>query len=272
MRGLRKKAPDWPEVFDLFLADRAPTCRPRTLAFYRQTWGYWAKFSGGDAPSRELCQAFLLHLGKTYNPNGALSVWRGVRAVLNFAHKEGHSPFDPAAVTPPRERKGQKEPLTAAECRAVLAACLNPRDKALVSLLLDTGLRAQEVCSVRAEDLNWEQREVYVWNGKGGKPRTVPFSATTAKALKRWAQVREPESPWFFHNVDNSYGTQLHPVYLTRCLSRIGQRAGVTPLGPHRLRHTFGRLYVAGGGDSAHLQRLMGHETLSMTQNLHLNR
>lgn len=246
MRKFKSKAQNWPEVFSLFLADRAPTCRPRTLRYYRLQWATWEKFnSEGAPPSRELCQAFLLHLGQTCNPNGVLAVWRGVRAVFTFAYAEGLSPFDPKTVKPPREQRTQKEPLTQAECRAVLGSCLNPRDKAPVSLLLDTGLRAQEVCSLRPGDLNWEQREVFVWNGKGGKQRTVPFSAATLKALRRWEHHREPESAWFFHNVDNSYGTQMTPDYLWHCLTRIGERAEVLPLGPHRLRHTFGRLYIA---------------------------
>lgn len=266
MRKLSKQAHQWPQVFDLFLSDRAATCRPRTLTYYRVQWAAWVKFTPDDlTPSKEKCQSFLYQLALTCNPNGVLAVWRGVRTVFNFAYAEGLSQFDPKTVKPPKEQKGQKEPLTESECRDVLAACLNPRDKAIVSLLLDTGIRAQELCSVRPSDLNTEQREVFIWNGKGGKPRTVPFSAATLKALRRWEQHRELESPWFFHNVDNNYGTQLTPNYLNHCIKRIGKRAGVQPLGPHRFRHTFGRFYIAAGGDSLQLQRLMGHESVTVT-------
>lgn len=265
MRGLKKNTQDWETIFNLFIADRSATCRPRTLVFYRQMWGYWQNYAGKQEPTKELCQGFLQHVAQSYNPNGTRSVWSGVRAVFNFAYTEGLSPFDPSIVKQPKPLKTQKEPLTDAECRQLLKACQNPRDKAIVSLLLDTGLRSAELCSLRMSETNLEQREVFVSNGKGGKQRTVPFSGATLRILRYWLQVREPETPWLFHNVDNNYGTQLHPVYLTRCLSRIGKRAGIVPLGPHRLRHTFGRLYIAGGGDTLHLQRLMGHDTPAMT-------
>ena len=190
-------------------------------------------------------------------------------------------PVNPLAkLRPGRLPKKDVQPLSEDEHRRIIES-LDPRtatglrNLALVTVLLDTGLRASELCHLRLDDLNLATGEVRVLGGKGDKDRVVALGRRSRAVVTRYVHVFRkagefdagPRAPLFL-----SYrGRPLAREALARIVAQIGDRAGVSRLYPHRFRHTFGVTYLRAGGDVLTLQRILGHTTLMMVNHyLHL--
>lgn len=143
-------------------------------------------------------------------------------------------------------------------CRNRLKSGL--RDRAIILLLLDTGIRASELCGIRIKDI--KPGGVYV-QGKGSKDRIVPLSEPTRSALLAYLGDRKDPDDFVFKT------EQGHPLTrdaLRLIIRRIGDRAGVNDAHPHRFRHTFAITFLRNGGDPFTLQMILGHETLDMVR------
>lgn len=138
------------------------------------------------------------------------------------------------------------------------------RDQAIILLLLDTGLRASELCSLTIRQVDLKRRRVIVY-GKGDKQRMVPFSAVTAEAL------------WQYASDDRSGALANEPFFvgsrgaltrsgLLQLLQSLGERAGVPDVFVHRFRHTFAVSFLRNDGDPYSLQELLGHESMEMVR------
>jgi site-specific recombinase XerD len=185
-------------------------------------------------------------------------------------------------VKPPRPTKPTIVPFTTDDIHAMLSATARNRkyvqvhsktlaankrptalrDKAILLLLLDTGLRAQELCDVTTDNLDLTNRTIRVW-GKGAKERVVPFDAKVGRAIWEY-QTQERPSVRDKHVFLNNKGHPMDPNILYKLIHRIGDRAGVSRAYPHRFRHTFAIMYLRNNGDIFTLKRVLGHETFEM--------
>jgi integrase/recombinase XerD len=143
------------------------------------------------------------------------------------------------------------------------------RDRLIILFLFDTGLRASELCNIKLSDLNMSDRSVKVV-GKGNKERRVYFGSRTSKAVWHFVTPRIKDgqldnAPLFQVTGLDGDGPFTRDV-LGRLLSRIGDRAGVPNVYPHRFRHTFAINYLRNGGDLFTLQDLLGHTDLTMVR------
>ena len=124
------------------------------------------------------------------------------------------------------------------------------RNRAMLALMLHTGLRVSEVTKMRALDVRWpdtaRMAAVEVRGGKGGKDRTVPLHPATVELLKAWADAR-PDAEHFFCTVwerggiasGGGQGKPLSPRYVQLMVGRYALRAGIERrVTPHSLRHT----------------------------------
>lgn len=136
------------------------------------------------------------------------------------------------------------------------------RDRALVMVCLDTGLRRQEVANLTLADLDLPGRRLTVRLGKGNKGRIVPFTAATAHALAVWLVAREGAGP-----LKSLFGLNAHGVY--QMMRRLKRRAGLPDLTPHMLRHTFATYY---GGDIYDLAKILGHRDIKVTAETYAHR
>jgi len=176
--------------------------------------------------------------------------WRGLRTFYRWAAARYDVPDAMCAVARPRRRRKLPGSLDVAGLRRVMASAFSRRDKALLTLLLDTGIRLGE-----AHSLSWERvgEELVLVDGKTG-PREVPISSWT-----RWVLLGV-DLPW------RGRRGELTLAGLGKAVRRCLRRAGVDHGGPHLLRHTFARLYLRAGGDAFSLQRILGHRDLSTTR------
>ena len=145
------------------------------------------------------------------------------------------------------------------------------RDEAIILTLLDTGLRATELCSLRVEDFDPKLGRMEVRHGvsggaKGGKGRIVYVGKSARRSLWRYLAEREDrdetDAPLFVGKFDRP----LNKDALRRLIARLGERAGVRNCYPHRFRHTFAITYLRSGGDVFTLQALLGHSSLDMVR------
>jgi site-specific recombinase XerD len=142
------------------------------------------------------------------------------------------------------------------------------RNKAIIFLLLDTGVRATELCSLAIQDFDLRNKEIEVQaqGAKGNKGRIIPVTAKTAKLLWRYLATRseaDKTEPLF---ASKSTGLSLTRDGLGIMLRRLGKKAGVEGVHPHRFRHTFAINYLRNGGDAFTLQRILGHSDMAMTR------
>jgi len=145
------------------------------------------------------------------------------------------------------------------------------RDQAVILVLLDTGMRASELCSLLIEDFDPKRGKLEIKHGvtggaKGGKGRTVYLGKVSRQAIWRYLSEREdgedPDAPLF----SAINGRPFNPGTLRHLISRIADRAGVNHAYPHKFRHTFAITYLRSGGDVFTLQALLGHSSLDMVR------
>ena len=137
------------------------------------------------------------------------------------------------------------------------------RDYTLIVLMLHTGLRVNEVCSLQRDQVVLHQRSGYlkVW-GKRNKYREVPLNATARKALEDYLAAQTQESPFLF--LSQRTDEQLTPRGVGFLIKKYAQKAGLAELRPHDLRHRFG-YRMAETVPLHRLAQIMGHDSLDTT-------
>ena len=257
------------EAFTLWLeALEARGTSPRTLANYREGVGKFVAFLEQHATTLDAVQPHHIRKWliekqrKGVSPNTLHNAYRNPRAFWNWCLREELTENNPfAKVEKPRVPATVKPALTPDEVEAILRACegkewLKLRDRALILLLLDTGLRIHEAHALTVEDAS---RETLIIKGKGGKQRMVFLSAEVRLALKRYLKAcpytLQPNSP-LWQGMEGALtlnGLKLAVRY-------VGKRAGLNrPLGAHAFRRTFATWSLRNGIDLEQLRQLMGH-------------
>lgn len=199
---------------------------------------------------------------------------RGLRAFSTWLFDEGYTETNILKpLKPPRIQRKVVQVLTDEEVASLLNRFdqndpFGCRDYAIAWTLLDTGLRASELCSLTVENAHMEHGYLKVL-GKGDKERLVPVGARTRTVLLRWRDAFRPhfistELPFLFVS---STGVALTVAGLHLIIKRAGQAVGVPRLHAHLLRHTFATNYlVKEVGDPLRLQQILGHTSLEMVR------
>ncbi len=269
-------------------AAEARRISPRTLADYANTFRKLQAFIGDPvflSLDVRTVERFFAQLPTSLSDKTVLNYHIGLSALWTWAVKADYADRHVLReITPPKKEERVIVPFTQEEVRLLLNAlersrvyirtgkreCSNrqnadliTRNRAIILLLLDTGLRASELVNLLGRDVDMRNRRIHVVNGKGDKDRLIPFSANTAQALQRYLLTRtdDSQSEPLFVTQD---GFALDRIMLRRTLHRLGQRAGVADVHPHRFRHTFAIQFLRNGGNMYVLQMLLGHSTLEM--------
>jgi integrase/recombinase XerD len=228
----------------------------------------------GTTEIREFLAEVARRAGKPSTTRGRFS------ALRTFFRWVIEQPDAPIAVSPmakmkaPPARSDQPDPLTAEQYRALLAAAKEGqaarRDTAILRLMVDTGLRASEVCALDIQDVDFEVRPpaVTVRLGKGRKGRRVFLGKRGLAAVWRYLEreKRDPDEPLFVAVSGRLNGERLTRSGLLQLFRRLGAAAGVRSMHPHRLRHTFAVTFLRAGGNVYTLQELLGHTSLNMVR------
>lgn len=164
-----------------------------------------------------------------------------------------------------------EEAVTDRRRKFIMQRSTSKRDKAILLTLLDTGLRASELCALRVEDVDMRSGKVRIRAGeagkaKGGKGRIVYMGKSARRFLWRYLAEREdgedPDAPLFIGKFHRPFNRDA----LRQLINSLGGKVGVKKCHPHRFRHTFGITYLRSGGDIFTLKALLGHGSLDMVE------
>ena len=259
------------DCYELWLESmQARGLAPKTIANYRLEVGQFLRFlhehlnlTTLDAVRPHHIRKWLIHRQQQGVSNRQLrNDYQSPATFWRWCLREELTTNNPfAKVEKPRQLPTLKPALTPDEVEQILQACdgkdwLRLRDKALILLLLDTGLRIHEAHKLTVADA---QRETVLIRGKGGKQRVVFLSAEVRLAIKRYLKAcpypLTDESPlWWGRN------GALTLWGIMEVVEKIGKRAELPkPLGAHTFRRTFATWSLRNGIDMEHLRQLMGH-------------
>jgi integrase len=130
---------------------------------------------------------------------------------------------------------------------------------AIVLFMLDTGVRASELCGLAFEDLSYDWSFARVM-GKGRKKRYVPISPKAIRPMQRYVLVERRSAGPFCRSYRGNALTSWDLNQLFACWS---ERSGIY-VHPHRLRYTFAVECLRSGGNLPVRQRQLGHTTLTI--------
>ncbi|MEM4168346.1 MAG: tyrosine-type recombinase/integrase [Candidatus Caldarchaeum sp.] len=245
----------------------------KTLDLYAWVFAHFTRFLG-DRPLAELhsglIRQYLAHCQDRGFSQASLGMqYRVLHAFFNWLKREGlisSNPMD--GINPPRQPKQYPFVLEESQVRALLAACDKStphgvRNYAMLLLFLDCGLRLNELISLRLSDVSLAQRSLKV-HGKGARDRIVFMGARTAKALRRWLELRGFKTTYSDALFIDRKGEPLKPRWVQQVIARLGVKAGIKSVrvSPHTLRHTAATLAVKNGMEPFALQRLFGWENI----------
>ena len=254
-----------------------------TIADYTRTLDKFAAFLGDDISVNEITSQHIEHFlasFKTLSNKSLLNYYVGLSSLWTWLVKEEIVTTNIVRkLTPPKSERKDITPFTEAEVKAIMAA-LNKsrvyvrggrtidhslgsfeRNRAIILLFLDVGIRASELCDLRVEDLDVRNNRVFVRKGKGMKERMLPFSPRTGQMIWRYLATRKdagPADPLFISKLNRPMSRQK----LSEMFRVIVRRANVKGVYPHRFRHTFAIQYLRNGGNAYTLQAMLGHSTL----------
>lgn len=278
-----------------------------THADYQRTHAQFLEFMG-DVPFAAISagdvERFMIHMKETpIKPAGVVDGWTpararyrrpktlvnihtGLSALWSWAVQRGYA-TDHVLQSVPRPRHNPEpiEPLTESQVAALIRACNESRpwrnaplttnyrpsaerDKAIVGVLAETGIRVSELCNLRVGDVEFYRGggSIRVDLGKGSKSRSVPFSRRCAGLLNGWLITRagvEPDAP-LFSNVGRNDGLPMTRDNVLKLIKRLGKKAGVKA-SPHKLRTTAACLLAKNGCAAWQLKEILGHEDITTT-------
>lgn len=257
---------------------RASNRSPRTLTAYLigvdQFRGYLEENglpTEAGAIKRDHVTGFIGSLfDRGLKPATAATRFRALQAFFKWAQAEGEFAQDPmVGLTPPSIPEQPVAMPSDEDVKLLLGALggtafLDRRDRALVLLMVDTGLRRGEIAALHVEDVDLEQNLLRVQHAKGGTPRVVPFGSQAALAVDRYVRARArhklAQRPEFWLTMS----APLKAESIVVILATRSRAAGIDPIHPHQLRHFSVHHFLAGGGSESAAQRLFGWRSPQM--------
>jgi len=197
---------------------------------------------------------------KKYSKN---SLYLAVKAIKSYFKYKG---LDTAnGLTSPKRPKQMPKYLSEEEVKRLIEASReNPRDYAIISLLAYSGLRVSELCNLRVEDVDFNERIIYVHSGKGDKDRIVVVSPHVIDALQNYLDTREDDLEYLFASQKSQ---RISRVQVFRLVKKYAEKARIKKeVTPHVLRHTLATTLLRRGVDIRFIQQFLGHSSVATTQ------
>lgn len=144
------------------------------------------------------------------------------------------------------------------------------RNRALISFLLNTGLRLAELCALRWRDISLQTGRIHVHEGKGARDRILWCPTGCLDKLRAWREDLFEIPEWrdgkFQHVFATRDGKPLGHRYVQRLISRYAVGVGIDrPVTPHLLRHTFATDLLTECKSLNVVQAALGHATIQTT-------
>ena len=204
--------------------------------------------------------------------SGARTLVARFRPFLRYLYVEGlvETPLVWAVPAAASQRdRSLPRGLDGAMVRRLLTSCdrrrtVGRRDHAVLLLLVRLGLRAGEVAAIELQDIDWRRGEVLI-HGKGNRQDRLPLPVDVGEALASYLQRRgRDECRAVFLKVHAPHGA-LNGHAVCGVVHDACVRAGVPPVGAHRLRHTAATGMLAGGASLEEIAQVLRHREIKTT-------
>lgn len=265
------------QLIDNFLIEKEGFWSPTTIKTYRyhlSDLSTWLSNDGIDINSLETGDIRRWLDG--HQAWGISSRHLAICACRSFFRWALGDRLSPArALRLPKRRRVPQQTLDQEQVYQVLSSIntsspIGIRNVATICLMVDTGLRASEVCRLRTEHLDLDERRLVVLT-KGGDYELKVFSNYTCAMLAWWISIR---SHFAAANVATVFVgikglTPGHPMTshgLRAIFHKLGTRAGIGPFSPHSLRRTFATLALRSGAPTRIVQVAGGWQDLGMVE------
>src|SRR5437899_5037517 len=158
-----------------------------------------------------------------------------------------------------RENNARTRYLSLEECQRLIASCIAPHIRALVTVALHSGMRLGEILDLHWYDLDFSSGFILVRDSKNGESRHVPMDATLFALFR--AYPHRLGTDLVFSSPAGGRIVDVRTGFQNAC-----KRAELTDIHIHDLRHTFARRFALAGGDLYILKEILGHKSITMTQ------
>jgi site-specific recombinase XerD len=136
---------------------------------------------------------------------------------------------------------------------------------AIISLLIFSGVRAQELLNLNVEDVRLDDRSLFIRCGKGGKDRLIPMDFALVETLRTYLKDRDRlkrKHPRFFLTLQSDQPMTYKSLQLL--VQKLRKASGIY-FYAHMLRHTFATLMLEGGADIFAISKMLGHSDIKTT-------
>lgn len=282
-------------VFRRFLAAKiAKGCSTRTVGYYKNTVSKALRIIGkpyDQVTADDIRYYLAMRVQKDgISKTSANNERRNLSAFYQWLQKEEillKNPMNKVEVM--KETKRKKKAFTQMEIELIRDSCKTTKEQALVEVLLSTWARVTEVSQIRIDEINGE---IITVHGKGDKDRDVYLTPRARLLVDKYLQERTDSNPYLFPRakyagdvtkmckgrprklqgewhknpklVDTSGHTDQGTIEST--VRKIGKRAGVENVYPHRFRRTGATMALRSGMPLLQVSKLLGHEQISTTQ------
>jgi site-specific recombinase XerD len=244
------------DYLEPFLASRrAKNCSPRTLEVYTYVLRRFLPRHDPDRVKPGDINNYLLSV-----PANGVSLstrhihYRVLRTFFTWRELTYGQPSPMRSIEAPRLAKVILPSLTREQVVSLIDSLDSPRDKAIVALAVESGLRISELAAVKHGDIDWQTRVVRTF-GKGSKEAYAPFGELTESYLRQWLGLHTSDG--------NVWGMSKNGI--KTMLRRLEERSGL-PCNPHTFRRTFASLLRKAGVDTMTIKDLGRWESLEMVQ------
>ncbi|TCP55506.1 integrase/recombinase XerD [Tumebacillus sp. BK434] len=282
--GITQKKFSLQQLFDLFIASKkAEGSSSRTIQDYHDHYRYfilWLETTERDHMTPyeldvNIFRIYIAYMSDKYSPVTVNTRLTTIKTMFNFLFEEGLLPTNPLQrirkVREPEDTIGafSEEQVTSLLAQPDQRTFYGFRDYVMMTLMLDTGIRINEVLSLEVKNMDFAQRQITIEGGKSKnkRARVIPITKHTAKLLHEL--VCETKQHFSIDLVFvSSDGNPMSYFTAYSNISKYGAKAGIDDarVSPHTFRHTFAKMYILSGGDAFSLQRILGHSTLHMVR------
>jgi len=265
--------------------------KKHTLHDYNTTLSVFLKFMKDNYPdlsditdvSRDMIVNYEKYLvtkedarGKTMSRSRRKRYLLNLRTFFNFLVKDEKIYKNPAVnLAIPREKKRIiKDVLTVDEMDKLLKSCdgvslKDLRDRAILELLYSSGVRAAELCGIEINDIDLDEKMLFIRKGKFDKQRMIPFGDSASYWVKKYIERARPlmNDTGLVLLFVSVRGNKLDPKALREIVKVYANFAGINKkVTTHTFRHTCATHMLKGNADIRYVQKQLGHKRISTTE------
>ncbi|MGE0175287.1 MAG: tyrosine-type recombinase/integrase [Oligoflexales bacterium] len=237
---------------------------PHTINWYsRYACRFLSKY--GTITPKTLRAAFLEYPD---NPDIQVGIYRAMICFSKYLVMEelmtqsGLDALMKKEMRPSPNKRPKRTCVSEEGLQAMLKHCKNKKDTAILLLLANTGIRADECAKLKLSDVDLEKQQIVIRQAKWDKSRRLGINEETTNALRDYLSIRpDVKTDGFFLN---KFGRDIERNGIFQRIEKLGRRAGIQA-SPHALRRRFVTYHLNRGENPKKVQKACGHSNIQVT-------